>query len=113
MKHPTDEEIEKEAIRRFPDMNINHEYSWGKREGFIECGKWARDQQPKLKPMPWEFDKAFDVWRASTAVGEYRVRESLNRVVLPGPIFLDCTDVDHGKQLAQSDYERRINEIYI
>lgn len=122
MKHPTDEEIEKEAIRRFPDMNINHEYSWGKREGFIECGKWVRDQQSKRKTLNWEITPRGVTpfyAKAEISFGTYEVAYNDS---LWGKDFWTwsynghsekCMDKYEAFKLAQADYERRINELYI
>lgn len=106
----TDEEIEK-AAKEYAEQYMDSQV--GKEHIALACAdftKWARDQQPKLKPMPWEYDEPFDWWIAETSFGQYIVR---TRVTTPDKKFINCNDFDHGKQLAQADYERRINELYI
>lgn len=114
MKHPTDEEIRKEADSRPVGSIMRHSFSEG--------AKWVCDQQPKLKPLEWQEDdepvKFKKYFIAETPFGtSYCVFQNRRGKFYcdygPNIFAEDCDSIDHGKQLAQADYERRINELYI
>jgi len=110
MKHPTDEEIEKFAI----EYGGNHAETPRTIDAIMVGANWARDQQPKLKTLGWEERESsllcevigcdYEIWEN---IGGYFLRINPGCYTLKGKSIADC------KQLAQADYERRINELYI
>lgn len=114
MKHPTDEEIEKEAEW----INILE------RNAFRTVAKWARDLQPKLKTLEWE-EVSQSIWfSASTPFGAYNVFFAPEKDGLSNQWFwywrwaadresILCESKQTGMQLAQADYEKRVNELYV
>jgi hypothetical protein len=113
MKHPTDEQIEKWTRDYSDNMGDDPIEVSDLRQACTECAKWARDQQPKLKTLEWiTMNPGF---RAHTSFGIYIIME-----IKKGGFYFDfhgeltfCNSIDDCKQLAQADYERRINELYI
>jgi len=116
MKHPTDEEIEKEST-------VHPITTTDARKGFVFGAKWARDQQPKLKTLEW-FQTNRNTIKAQTLVAVYWVYHSMvngkdkftwNFQYLDDKFYApqDCDSEEHGKQLAQADYEKRVNELYV
>lgn len=111
MKHPTDEEIEK-FIRPLSMLPTPQTVAI-----VTEVIKWSRDQQPKLKMPEWIRGRNLV---SKVPWGSYTIYDEVDGVTLQfhdwsktGYKTKKCKSVDHGKQLAQADYERRINELYI
>lgn len=121
MKYPTDEEIEKHA--REIAEGFGGSFSRTAYELTGEAANWARDQQPKLKTLEW-FQTNRNTIKAQTPIAVYWVYHSMvngkdkftwNFQYLDDKFYApqDCDSEEHGKQLAQADYEKRINELYL
>lgn len=114
MKHPTDEEIDQFAHKLIDNYGLIIDHQDPFYAGITEGAKWARDQQPKLKTLEWEERESsllceiigcdYEIWGN---IGGYFLRINPGCYTLKGKSIADC------KQLAQADYERRINELYI
>lgn len=116
----TDEEIEK-AAKEYAEQYMDSQV--GKEHIALACAdfaKWARDQQPKLKPLVWDWQNRIDgiVWVAPVGnFGSYTIwlpdTSDSPEIRLNGIRVSYCDNFEHGVQLAQADYERRINELYL
>src|SRR6478672_862919 len=117
MKHPTDEEIEKAASEHSEPIK-GPTHSGFAQHDFIVGAKWARDQQPKLKTLEWRTsfrgDGRGSFSSADTPFITYEVTndDALCSWGISGFATRICDNVDHGKQLAQADYENRVNKLY-
>jgi hypothetical protein len=118
MNRPTDEEIEKELNRQLRSWDTHVGISAGEAyiNGFKACAKWARDQQPKFKPLEW-IQMGNWIMECRSPFGSYFIVQRDGRILLelagqPG-LYESVASIDAAKDKAQSDYERRINELYI
>lgn len=117
----TNDQIEKAAAAYVNDEDGNNPHSFIQYPAFYEGAKWARDQQ-KLKTLEWNSvayasDGGSHVIAASISFGFYAVTFHYGSNTYTWS-YNDgkehpCDDFDHGKQLAQADYEKRVNELYI
>jgi hypothetical protein len=114
---PTDEQIEKFAI----EYGGNHAETPRTIDAVMVGAKWARDQQPKLKPLVWHKAKDVYKWQSKTDIGLwyavserwtfcYKAQHFSEHDIIVSK--LPCDSEDHGKQLTQADYEKRVNELY-
>lgn len=114
MKQITDEDIEKAARRACDGIEDEDQLMYALKD-FKRGAKWVRDQQPKLKTLE-DFGWSKNNY-ASTPIGKYEVwRGSLTDMFfwrLVDRTSCGCDSIDHGKQLAQADYEKRVNELYV
>lgn len=113
MKQITDEDIEKYATER--SKQVDPIFGIAVFISVKDGAKWVRDQQPKLKTLE-DFGWSKNNY-ASTPIGKYEVwRGSLTDMFfwrLVDRTSCGCDSIDHGKQLAQADYEKRVNELYV
>lgn len=92
----------------------------------VELGfKLGRNQQPKLKTLEdwgWKIQKGHkEACTVKTPLGLYTLRMEFNGEVYWAFIntrrdeitpWTQCASFEDAKQLAQADYEKRINELY-
>lgn len=129
MKHPKDEDIEKYALefcsKYISTYDVHDVINY--KLGIIDGAKWARDQQPKLKTLEeWGWFR--------TSEGQYKVHVAVDYFDIWYFVYEEddqwyyatagekwtrdgkgiwAESKEQAMQLAQTDYERRINELYI
>lgn len=114
MKHPTDEDIEKAARDYAESFKTGEWFENIRVDAGIHCAKWVRDQQPKLKTLDnWGWQENLVITPIAIYEVFYNRRTNEYKWRKTGTKAQVCDSIDHGKQLAQADYERRINELYI
>lgn len=70
------------------------------------------NQQPKLKTLKWSGDNNVEIAHTSFGSTYYVYKD--NWVLAPE--YSDrrpCISIEDGKQLAQADFEKRVNELYV
>lgn len=117
----TDKEIEKAAKMQFCDLDYPT-LEKNKMEGLWSAGaKFARDHSPKFKTLEdwgWKVVEPIPQWETAIVCdfefSIYHVIKNENGFFWFGAYRTNanqCDSFDHGKQLAQSDYENKLKAL--
>ena len=116
MKHPTDDELETEAVR-LEDGRVCSPAQNSCRNGYLMLDAAAMLRACKgrvrVKPLEWVKHPSRDIWRCYTMLGAYKVfgvgaQPSWDFDAIDGQKSEVAASVEAAKAAAQADYERRI-----